>query len=157
MVCILKKNGKLRTVFNLCMQNRNTEKDVSPFPDQDTIRHDVTRATYRSKLDMYEQIRVRDEDVPKTAFATIFSTFVMSSSSYLNSSEVKVGSLEVRRFPGIGFSSCTAPTYSCIQDSRVFQMEVTNQVSGMRQNGEVYQNDSESEGEGERSGGSEFV
>ena len=79
MLCGFKKNGKLHTVFDLRMQNENTEKDVSPFPDQDTIRHDVVRATYRSKLDMseaYEQICVRDEDVPKTAFATIFSTFV---------------------------------------------------------------------------------
>ena len=37
MLCILKKNGKLCTVFDLHMQNENTEKDVSPFPDQDTI------------------------------------------------------------------------------------------------------------------------
>ena len=61
------------------MQNKNTEKDVSPFLDQDTIRHDIVHATYRSKLDMseaYEQICVRPEDVPKTAFATIFGTFV---------------------------------------------------------------------------------
>jgi len=79
MLCILKKNGKLRMVFDLHQQNDNTEKDVSPFPDQDVIQHDIARAAYRSKLDMseaYEQIRVRPEDVPKTAFATIFSTFV---------------------------------------------------------------------------------
>jgi len=79
MLCILKKNGKLRTVFDLCMQNDNTEKDVSPFPDQDTIRHNIARAVYRSKLDMsevYEQICVRPEDVPKMAFVTIFGTFV---------------------------------------------------------------------------------
>ena len=79
MLCVLKKNGKLHTVFNLHMQNENMEKDVSPFPDQDTIRHDVAHAAYRSKLDMseaYEQICICDEDVPKMAFATIFSTFV---------------------------------------------------------------------------------
>ena len=61
------------------MQNENTEKDISPFPDQDTIRHDITCAAYSSKLDMsevYEQIRVHPEDVPKTAFVTIFGTFV---------------------------------------------------------------------------------
>ena len=52
---------------------------MSPFPDQDTIRHDVACALFRSKLDMsevYEQIRMRPEDVPKTAFVTIFGTFV---------------------------------------------------------------------------------
>ena len=52
MLCILKKNRKLCTVFNLCMQNENMEKDISPFADQDTIRHDIACAAYRSKLDM---------------------------------------------------------------------------------------------------------
>ena len=36
-------------------------------------------ATDRSKLDMsevYEQIRIRNKDIPKTAFATIFGTFM---------------------------------------------------------------------------------
>ena len=33
MLCILKKNGKLHTVFNLREQNNNTVKDVTPFPD----------------------------------------------------------------------------------------------------------------------------
>ena len=46
--------SKLCTVFDLHMQNENTEKDVSPFPDQDTIQHDVACAAYRSKLDMSE-------------------------------------------------------------------------------------------------------
>ena len=79
MLCVLKKNGKLCMVFNLRMQNENTEKDVSPFPDQDTIQHNVACDAYRSKLDMsevYEQICIHDEDTPKMAFATIFGTFV---------------------------------------------------------------------------------
>ena len=79
MLCVLKKNGKLRMVFDLHMQNKNTEKDISPFPDQDTIWHGVARAAYRSKLDMseaYEQICVHNEDIPRMAFTTIFSTFV---------------------------------------------------------------------------------
>ena len=40
---------------------------------------------------------------------------VTSSSGYLNSSEVKAGNSEVQRFPGIGFSSCAAPTFSHVQ------------------------------------------
>ena len=66
MLCIPKKNGKLRTVFDLREQNDNTVKDVTPFPDQDIIRHDMARAAYRSKLDMseaYEQIRIVPEHV----------------------------------------------------------------------------------------------
>ena len=40
---------------------------------------------------------------------------VTSSSSYSSSSEVKTGNSEVRRVPGIGFSSCAAPTFSRVQ------------------------------------------
>ena len=79
MLCVLKKNRKLHMVFNLRMQNENTEQDVSLFPDQDTIWHNVAHAMYRSKLDMseaYKQICVCDEDVPKKVFVTIFGTFV---------------------------------------------------------------------------------
>ena len=40
---------------------------------------------------------------------------VTSSSGYSNSSEVKARNSEVRRFPGIGFSSCAVPTFSHVQ------------------------------------------
>ena len=78
MMCILKKNGTLRTVFNLWQQNKNMWKDVTPFPDQVTIRHDIAQAKFRSKLDMteaYEQTCIRPEDVGKMTFSIIFSTF----------------------------------------------------------------------------------
>jgi Reverse transcriptase (RNA-dependent DNA polymerase) len=78
MLFIPKKNGTLRTVFDLREQNKNTVKDVTPFPDQDIIRNDIARAAYRTKLDMseaYEQIRMDPAHVSKTAFATILGTF----------------------------------------------------------------------------------
>jgi hypothetical protein len=68
----------LRTVFDLREQNENTVKDVTPFPDQDIIRNDIARATYRTKLDMseaYEQICMDPAHVSKTAFAMILGTF----------------------------------------------------------------------------------
>ncbi|KAF8583277.1 hypothetical protein K439DRAFT_1348934, partial [Ramaria rubella] len=37
MLSIPKKSGKLRTVFDFHLQNDNTEKDITPFPDKDTI------------------------------------------------------------------------------------------------------------------------
>ncbi|OJT08314.1 hypothetical protein TRAPUB_792 [Trametes pubescens] len=37
LLCVLKKNGKLRTVIDARQQNDNTFKDVTPFPDQDNI------------------------------------------------------------------------------------------------------------------------
>ena len=78
MLCIPKKNSTLQTVFNLQQQNENTWKDVTPFPDQDAIRHDIAQAKFRSKLAMteaYEQMCIRPEDVCKTTFSTIFGTF----------------------------------------------------------------------------------
>ena len=79
MLCLPKKDEGLRTVVDNQKQNDNTVKDVTPFPDQDNIRHDVARGRFRTKLDMsdaYEQIRIRESDVEKTAFATIYGTFV---------------------------------------------------------------------------------
>ena len=79
LLCVPKKNGKLRTVVDARKRNDNTYKDVTPFPDQDQIRMDVARAKYRTKIDMsdaYEQIRIEPSDIWKTAFATTLGTFV---------------------------------------------------------------------------------
>ena len=78
MLCTLKKNGKLRTVFNLQEQNDNTVKDMTPFPDQDIICDDMARAAYCSKLDMsevYEQICIVLEHIHKMVFTTVLGTF----------------------------------------------------------------------------------
>jgi hypothetical protein len=82
MLCIAKKDGKLRTALDARKRNDNTVKDVTPFPDQDAIRHDCARAKFRSKLDMsdaYEQVRVHPDDIWKTAFATIYGTYVSTT------------------------------------------------------------------------------
>ena len=79
LLCVAKKNGKLRTVVDARQRNDNTVKDVTPLPDQDTIRMDVARARYRSKIDLsdaYEQVRIELEDVWKTAFSTPYGTFI---------------------------------------------------------------------------------
>ena len=80
MLCIPKKDGvKLRTALDARKRNDNTEKDVTPFPDQEHIRTDVARSKYRSKIDMsnaYKQIHLEPSDVWKTAFATVYGTFL---------------------------------------------------------------------------------
>jgi hypothetical protein len=78
LLCLLKKNGKLRTVMDLRQRNDNTVHDLTPMPDQDRIRNDVARAAVRSKLDMsdaYEQVRVEPADIHKTVFSSIYGTF----------------------------------------------------------------------------------
>ena len=79
LLCIPKKTGDLRAVCDLRQRNENTVKDVTPFPDQDQIRHDCARAAEVSKIDLtnaYEQVRIRSEDVWKTAFSTIYGTYI---------------------------------------------------------------------------------
>ena len=79
MLCIPKKTRKLRTVIDCRKCNDNMVKDVMPFSDQDQIQMDIARAKYCSKIDLsnaYEQVCVDPEDVKKTAFLTIFGTFL---------------------------------------------------------------------------------
>ena len=78
MLCIARKDFLLRTVMDLRKRNDNTYNDVTPLPDQETIRNDMAKAKYRSKIDLsnvYEQVLVDDEYMKYTAFATIFGTF----------------------------------------------------------------------------------
>ena len=61
LVCVAKKNGKLRTVVDARQRNDNTVKDVTPLPNQELIREDVAQAHYQSKInlaDVYEQVWV---------------------------------------------------------------------------------------------------
>lgn len=79
MLCIAKKDGKLRTVVDLRQRNENTVKDVTPLPDMDAIRDDVARALYVSKIDLsdaYEQVRIIARDIWKTAFANSSGVFL---------------------------------------------------------------------------------
>lgn len=78
-LCLRKKDGHLRTVMDLRQRNDNTVKDVTPMPDQDTIRDDVARAKYRSKIDLsdaYEQVLIILRDRHKTAFRTVRMAFL---------------------------------------------------------------------------------
>ena len=79
LLCIPKKDSRLRTVVDCRERNLNTVKDLMPFPDQDMIRNDVAHARFRSKLDMsdaYEQVRVEPNDMKNTAFCTVVGTFL---------------------------------------------------------------------------------
>ena len=44
LMCIPKKDSKLRTVIDARQRNENTVKDVTPLPDQEMIREDIARA-----------------------------------------------------------------------------------------------------------------
>ena len=43
MLCVRKKDNRLRTVIDARQRNENTVKDVTPLPDQEVIREDMAR------------------------------------------------------------------------------------------------------------------
>lgn len=78
MLCLSKKDRHLQTVVDCRQHNKNTIKDITLMPDQDSIHKDIAKARYRSKIDLsdaYGQVRIVPDDVWKTTFATIWGTF----------------------------------------------------------------------------------
>jgi len=69
---------KLRTVIDARERNANTIIDATPLPNQDLIREAVASHKYISIIDIsdvYEQLRIVPEDVPKTLFSSPLGTF----------------------------------------------------------------------------------
>ena len=74
-----KPNGRgLRMCLDLRALNSVTIKNRYPLPRIDDLLDKITGASYFTSLDLtagYHQIRITDEDVPKTAFRTPFGHF----------------------------------------------------------------------------------
>lgn len=79
LLCVPKKDGSLHMVVDTRLHNNNILHDVILFPDQDQIRMDIAKAKIWSKInlsDMYEQIWIEVDDILKTAFTTVYGTFI---------------------------------------------------------------------------------
>jgi hypothetical protein len=75
---VRKKDGTLRLCIDYRALNRVTMKNRYPLPRIDELIDKVSQARYFTSLDLatgYHQIRIRPEDVPKTAFSTPFGHF----------------------------------------------------------------------------------
>jgi len=72
-VLVRKKNGKIRACIDYRKLNAVTVKDAYPIPSTQECLDALSGAVYFSTLDMtsgYNQIPVREQDIPKTALVT---------------------------------------------------------------------------------------
>jgi len=75
---VAKKDGSLRLCVDYRALNKVTQKDRYPLPRIDDLFDQLRGAQVFSSLDLqqgYHQVRVTDEDVPKTAFRTPLGLF----------------------------------------------------------------------------------
>ena len=75
---VAKKDGSLRMCIDYRALNQLTIKDRSPLPRIDDLLSQMNGATVFSSLDLaqgYHQIRIAEEDVPKTGFTPPFGHY----------------------------------------------------------------------------------
>ena len=75
---VKKKDGMLRLCVDYRKLNRVTVKNKYPLPRIEDLFDQLNEACYFSKIDLrsgYHQLRVRDSDIPKTAFRTRYGHF----------------------------------------------------------------------------------
>jgi hypothetical protein len=75
---VKKKDGTFRMCIDYRELNKLTIKNRYPLPRIDDLFDQLQGAKYFSKIDLrsgYHQLRVREEDVPKTAFSTRYGHF----------------------------------------------------------------------------------
>src|SRR4051812_5300188 len=98
---VRKKDGTSRLVQDYGGINKKTIKNKYPLPRINDLFEQLNGANVFSKLDLrmgYHQIRVREGDIPKTAFSTryglyefTFMTFGLSNTFPTRSEERRVG------------------------------------------------------------------
>ena len=75
---VKKKDDTLWMCVDYCPLNAVTIKNKYPLPCIDTLFDELAGAKVFSKIDLcsgYDQIKIRSQDIPKTAFATRYGLY----------------------------------------------------------------------------------
>jgi hypothetical protein len=78
MLFVKKKYGSIRICIDYCRLNKVTIKNRYPLPRIDDFLDQLQGAHVFSKIDLhsgYHQLRVKEEDIPKTAFRTRYGHY----------------------------------------------------------------------------------
>ena len=73
MLFVKKKDGSMRLCIDYRELNKLTIKNKYPLPRIDDLFHQLKGAVCFSKIDLrsgYHQLKIKPEDIPKTAFRT---------------------------------------------------------------------------------------
>lgn len=77
-VLVRMKDGTMQMCIDYNALNEKAIKNKYPIPEMDELLHELHGATFFSKIDLrleYYQIRVREQDVPKTTFRCHFGHY----------------------------------------------------------------------------------
>ncbi|XP_074327983.1 uncharacterized protein LOC141665898 [Apium graveolens] len=83
---VKKKDGSMRLCVDYMELNKVTIRNRYPLPRIDDLFDQLQGAKYFSKIDLrsgYHQLRVREEDIPKTAFHTRYSHYEFLEVAFL--------------------------------------------------------------------------
>ena len=78
MLFVKKKEGSLRMCIDYRELNKLTVKNMYPLPRIDDLFDQLQGKTVFSKIDLrsgYHQLRIKEEDIPKTAFRTRYGHY----------------------------------------------------------------------------------